>query len=94
MLNPLIRQLSSHSANLATSYNAKAVHLKGVNAEDVLYAPTEDSRVQSHVFAPTPVNPSHVPVAYTRIGDGFLGYVGDVNAEEESTSIILSMLRL
>jgi len=94
LLNRSNRQLSSHSANLMTSYSMKAVHLKGVKAEDVLYAPTEDSRVESHVFGPSKVNLSHVPVAYTRIGDGFLGYIGDVNAEEESTPVILTMLRL
>ena len=94
VLNPSIPQLSNHLANLMTSYSMKAVHLKGVNAEDVLYAPTEDSRVQSHVFAPSPVDLSQVPVAYTRIGDGFLGYIGDVNAEDESTNVILAMLRL
>lgn len=94
VLNPLIHQFSSHSANLPTSYSMKAVHLKGVEAEDVLYTPSADSRVESHVFAPEPVDLSHVPAAYTRIGDGFLGYIGDVNAEEESTSVILAMLRL
>jgi hypothetical protein len=94
VLKPSNPQLSSQLANLTMSYSMKAVHLKGVKAEDVLYVPTEDSRVQSHVFAPSPVDMSHVPVAYTRIGDGFLGYIGDVNAEDESTSVILAMLRL
>jgi hypothetical protein len=94
VLNPSVPQLSSHSANLTTSYSMKAVHLKGVKAEDILYAPAEDSRVESRVFAPSPVDLSHVPAAYTRIGDGFLGYIGDVNAEEESTGVILAMLRL
>jgi hypothetical protein len=94
VLNPSIHQLSSHSANLTTSYSMKAVHLKGVNAEDILYTPSEDSRVESHVFEPSPVDLSHVPVAYTRIGGGFLGYIGDVNAEEGSTGVILAMLRL
>jgi len=94
VLNRSIAQLSSHSANLTSPYSIKAVHLKGVEAEDVLYAPTEDSRVESHVFPPSAVDLSNVPAAYTRIGDGFLGYVGDVNAEEESTSVILAMLRL
>ena len=94
VLNPSIHHLSGHSANLTTTYNVKALHLKGVKAEDVLYAPTEDSRVESRVFAPDRVDLSNVPVAYTRIGGGFLGYVGDVNAEMESTSVILAMLRL
>jgi hypothetical protein len=94
VFNPSISQLSSHPANPAASYSMKAVHLKGVKAEDILYVPTEDSRVESHVFPPSPVDLSHVPVAYTPIGDGFLGYIGDVNAEKESTSVILAMLRL
>jgi hypothetical protein len=94
VLNPSIHQLSGRSANLPTSYSMKAVHLEGVKAEDVLYAPTEDSRVQSFVFPPSKVDLSGVPVAYTRIGGGFLGYVGDVNAEKESTSVILAMLRI
>jgi len=94
VLNPSTRQLFRHSANLTTSYSMKAVHLQGVKAEDILYAPTEDSRVESHVFPPSTVDQSQVPVAYTRIGDGFLGYIGDVNAEEESTSVILAMLHL
>ena len=72
----------------------KAVHLEGVKAEDVGYKPTDGSRVESHVFQPFPVDLSNAPVAYTRIGDGFLGYIGDVNAEKESTGVILAMLRL
>jgi hypothetical protein len=94
VLNPSTHQSTINSANLTTPYSMKATHLKGVKPEDVLYTPTEDSRVESHVFPPDPVDLSNVPVAYTRIGDGFLGYVGDGNAEDDSTGIILAMLRL
>lgn len=104
VLNPLIRQSSRHSVNLMASYSTKAVHLKGVKVEDILYAHTreeeedeyedEDSSAQSRAFPPLMVNLSNVPVAYTRVGRGSLGYVGDVNAEEGSTSAILAMLRL
>lgn len=31
-------------------------------------------------------------MAYTRLGEGYLGYIGDVNGEDDSTSVILSML--
>jgi hypothetical protein len=73
----------------------KAVHVEGIKAEEAVYAPTDDSRIQSHVFAPTKItNLSAAPVVYTQIGSGFLGYIGDVNAEEETTSVILAMLRL
>ena len=102
VLNPLIRQSSSHSADITTTYSMKAVHLKGVKADDVLYVlakdededDDEDWSVQSNVFPRFAVDLSNVPVAYTQVGDGFLGYVGDVNAEKESTGVILAMLRL
>ena len=97
VLNPSIHQLSSHSANLATSFSMKALHLRGVKAEDIIYVPEEDedsdpdsdSDVQFRDFPP-----QNVSVAYTRVGDGFLGYVGDVNSAEGSTSAILAMLKL
>jgi hypothetical protein len=96
VLNPSIHQLSSHSANLAMSYSMKALHLTGVEAEDILYVPVEDegSDPDSDWDVEPVFPPSNVPVAYTRIGHGFLGYVGDVNGEEESTSVVLAMLRL
>jgi hypothetical protein len=111
VLNSSIHQLSSQSASLMASYSMKAVHIKGVEAEDVLYAPTIDEDTDEddidevsplprgpsrpYVFPPsTPVDLLNVPIAYTRVGNGFLGYVGDVNAEEGSTSVILAMLRL
>ena len=82
----------------------KALHVTGVKTEDVLYAPTEEfctddfdddePPVEPHVTPPDTVDLSNVPVAYTRIGDGFLGYIGDVNAEEASTGVTLAMLRL
>jgi hypothetical protein len=97
VLNPSIHQLSSHSANLPTSFCTKALHLRGVKAEDIPYVPAEDEEedpdpdwdVQPRVFPPP-----NVPVAYTRIGHGFLGYVGDVSGAEEVTSVVLAMLRL
>ena len=93
----MIRPSSSHSANIATSYSIKAVHLRGVKAEDVLYAtPKEEDEddKESMAFPSLVVDLPSVPIAYTRIGDGFLGFVGDVNTEEESASVILAMLRL
>lgn len=73
-------------------YNVKTVHLKGVASQDVVYAPMDGSYTQSAVFAPQKVCSSEVPVAYTRVGSGYLGYNGEVNGEDETTNIILSML--
>ncbi len=53
----------------------------------------KDLSVLSHELPPPLVDDlPHVAVAYTRIGKGFLGYVGDVNGEEKTTSVILAML--
>ena len=95
VLNHSNRLSSSHSANLTTSYCMKAIYLKGVKDEDVLYAPEEyEDDEEYHVSPPPLINLPHVSVAYTQIGDGFLGYIGDVNSGEETTSVILAMLRL
>lgn len=94
VLNPNPSSLRP-STPLPASYSMKAVHLKSINSTDAIYVPTPHSRVQSLVFAPTKVtNLEEAPVVYTKIGSGYLGYVGDVNAEEETTSVVLGMLRL
>jgi len=46
---------------------------------------------QSNVFSASPVDQAQTPVAFTKIGDGSLGYIGDVNAEEESDNVVLAM---
>jgi hypothetical protein len=72
----------------------KTVHLKGIAPETIVYGSTSQSLTQSMVFAPSPVDLSEAPVVYTRVEQGFLGYIGDVNGEDESTNVILSMLGL
>ncbi|KAF7981539.1 hypothetical protein HWV62_33129 [Athelia sp. TMB] len=60
------------------NYNVKTVHLKGVVENDVVYAPVGDSK--------------QIPVAYAKMGAGYVGYHGEVNGEKESTNILLTML--
>jgi hypothetical protein len=76
------------------SYSQKAVSLKSVADEDKVYIPTPESSLESLVFPPVSIELGETPVAYTKVGEGFLGYVGDVNSEEGSTSVILAMLNL
>ena len=59
-----------------------------------MYRPCLDSVTQSRVFPPEPVDPSETAVALTKIGEGWLGYVGDVNNEQGSQDVILAMLLL
>jgi hypothetical protein len=80
---------------LPRSYSIKALHLKEIHPEEAVYSPTQESRLQSAVFPSRPITElDQSPVVYTRFGKGYLGYNGDVNGEEDSTSIILAMLRL
>lgn len=76
------------------SYSLKAVFLKSVEPSAAVYLPTDESRTESHVFPPERVDTKQTPVAFTRYGEGWLGYVGDVNTEEGSDEVILAMCGL
>jgi hypothetical protein len=78
---------------LPDRYSQKAVFLRNVGGRDACYLPNAESRIESHVFAPENVEPN-APVACARVGEGWLGYVGDVNAEEESDAVVLVMCGL
>jgi hypothetical protein len=77
------------------AYSQKAVFLKNVDDAAAWYHPNDDSVIESLVYAPTKVsNPHEVPVALAKVGEGKLGYVGDVNAEEGSRAVVLAMCGL
>jgi hypothetical protein len=80
------------AAALPLSYSQKALFAKNVAPADAWYRPDEDSVVESRVFPPTSVNNvGESPVVLARVGDGRLGYVGDVNAEQGTDAAILAM---
>ncbi|KIY45810.1 hypothetical protein FISHEDRAFT_48815 [Fistulina hepatica ATCC 64428] len=79
---------------LPNNYSMKTVDLKGVKPEDCVYMPSADSRVQSMVFAPRLVEQGQPGAAMTLVGSGWVGWVGDVNAEEGSTEVLLAMMGL
>lgn len=95
ILNPSRHARLQFNPELAASYSMKAVHVKGAKPSDTVYITTPDSVIQSFVFAPESAHkPSQAPVVFTSVGDGFVGYIGDVNAETESTAVILCMCDL
>jgi hypothetical protein len=49
---------------------------------------------QSNVFPPEYVDQAQAAVVGAKVGNGYLVYVGDVNAEEGSDNIILSLCGL
>jgi len=85
-LNRSTPSLSPRS--LPTSYSQKAVFLKNVSLRDSLYVPSPESRTQSMV-----VDPKQTPVAFTKVGHGWLGYIGDVNNEEGSQNVVMEICR-
>jgi hypothetical protein len=87
-------QILNHHPGVLESYSQKAVFLKNVDLSAMVYRPSEDSRIESYVFPPERVNLEQTPVALTSYGEGWLGYVGDVNGEEGSDEIVLAMCGL
>ncbi|KAF2963868.1 hypothetical protein GQX73_g9699 [Xylaria multiplex] len=63
---------------LVPTYSQKALYVEGVARSDVWYAGERDE----------------VAVAFTKVGNGMLGYVGDVNGEDGSEAVVLAMLGL
>ncbi|KAI1146774.1 hypothetical protein F4825DRAFT_439658 [Nemania diffusa] len=64
--------------HLVPTYSQKALYVEGVARSDVWYVG----------------EPNEVAVAFTKVGNGMLGYIGDVNGEEGSEVAILAMLGL
>ncbi|GLB35584.1 hypothetical protein LshimejAT787_0211490 [Lyophyllum shimeji] len=93
-LNPA-HDLAKTNPSLPPSYSMKALHVKDTPPDLMVYRPTQESRLESVVFSDKPVTIfNESPAIRTRIGKGFLGYVGDVNWEEGSSKLVLAMLGL
>lgn len=82
--------------SLDSSFSTKAVYLKGTDLDTAIYLQPEyedeedsDDEYYQHV-----TRIFETPVAHTQVGRGWMGYVGDVNAHESSTKIVLAMLGL
>ena len=94
VLNPAGVPAPLDKSALLPSVSMKSVHVKGAPREHAVYLPTAESCIQSHVFAPdrlTGEQAEESPAVLARVGQGYLGYVGDVNAEQGSTRLILEM---
>lgn len=80
---------------LAAAYSQKAVHLQDVANAQAVYLPTAESKLESLVFTAERIEDrAQTPVAWARVGEGWVGYVGDVDAEGESDEVVLAMCGL
>ncbi|PIL32501.1 transporter [Ganoderma sinense ZZ0214-1] len=83
---------------LLPAVSAKAQHVKNAPRAHAVYLPTAASRIETpapaHAHAPGPLTGAlaqESAAVFARVGKGYLGYVGDVNAEQGSTRLILEM---
>ncbi|KAH8655618.1 triacylglycerol lipase [Xylariales sp. PMI_506] len=83
------------TSGLPSSYSQKAVFLKHVDPDTAWYVATDRSVVESLVPLPgSEIDLLETAVAFASVGDGWIGYVGDVNAEAETDTVILAMFDL
>lgn len=59
-----------------------------------LARPTQSSHVESMVFGPSDVNQNEFPAVYAPLGNGWVGYLGDVNGEDPSSEVVLAMCQI
>ncbi|KAJ3506954.1 hypothetical protein NLJ89_g6573 [Agrocybe chaxingu] len=93
-LNPA-NEIVKRNPSLVPAYSMKALHAGNIQREHALYGPTDESRIQSMVFAPTRITDhSEAPAVCAHVGRGLFSFLGDVNGENGSTNTILAMLGL
>jgi transcription elongation factor len=81
---------SGLAAKMVPAYSTKALFLNNVAFENAWYVTDEESNVLSS----TNTRAGESAVAFASVGDGKLGYIGDVNAEHGSNVAVLAMCGL
>jgi hypothetical protein len=81
-------------SSLPGPYSMKTLHIKDARLDEKIFVPVRNAHTQSHVFPPAPVDPTQAAVTGAKIGNGYVVYCGDVNAEEGSDKVILALCGL
>ena len=69
----------------------KVLHVKDARPHEKVFVPIPNAQTQSHVFPPGHVDQSQAAVVCGKVGNGFLAYIGDVNGETGSKSVVLAL---
>ncbi|KAL8914975.1 MAG: hypothetical protein Q9172_006980 [Xanthocarpia lactea] len=95
-LSQPIKSVLGHqrAIELEREYSMKALHLKNTSVDSRVYVPLEQSRTQSMVFPPSPVDQEETPAVFSKHGSGWIGYIGDVNNEQGSRALVMALLDL
>lgn len=70
-------------------YSMKVLHVENARPHEKIFVPVANDMTQSHVMIPQRVDQTQAAVVGSKVGDGHVFYVGDVNLEEESRQILL-----
>ncbi|PYH52888.1 uncharacterized protein BO96DRAFT_468885 [Aspergillus niger CBS 101883] len=79
------------ASTLPEPYSMKVLHIKDAGSQEKRYVPTEGALTQSHVFPPMRADETQAAVVGARLGRGYLYYCGDVNWEDGSNQLMLSL---
>ncbi|KAL8276716.1 hypothetical protein RQP46_010895 [Phenoliferia psychrophenolica] len=96
--HPVLPTLTG-GVSLPSSYSMKAVMLKDVPEDEVLYRPADGARHESLAMQLSPggggkVDAKEVPIAMGQVGEGWIAWIGDVNAEAGTTQVVLTLMGL
>ena len=72
-------------------YSMKALHVQNALPHEKIFVPVANAMTQPHFLDPEPVDQTQAAVVGSTVGDGHVFYVGDVNLEESSKKLILSL---
>lgn len=81
-------------SSMPEPYSMKVLHIKNARPQEKIFVPVSDAMSQSHVFPPSYVDQTQAATTVAKIGDGYLVYCGDVNAEVGSDQTILALCGL
>lgn len=93
-LNPAGTPSLLNAANLFPQYSMNTKSLRNLRTDEAVYVLTSESYMETTIHAPHPFGPEctrNSPVVLGRVGEGWLGFVGDVNSEQETTHAVLEM---
>lgn len=93
-LNPAGVPKLLNPQNLFPTYSMDAVSVMLARKEEIVYANTPESFIETPGYRPTlfsRVNVGSSPVVLGRVGKGYLGFIGDKDYQQETTHVILEM---
>lgn len=95
-VNPRMKHFNT--GVLPSGFSQKALHVADVSDGDAVFLEKpwedQDSDGEYRVTKPSPTSDKQTPAAFAKVGEGRVGFVGDVNSQEETTVLLLAMCGL